>query len=211
MNTNKVWYITGASQGLGLSLVKQLLAGGYRVAATSRSASDLQQAAGVNDPSRLLPLKVDLTSADAIRHSIEQTIATFGTIDVIVNNAGYGMEGTVEELDEKQMRAIKVTVVGPSGFRTGFLTKDSLVSTESQIADYQAVARTRSRYAAMNGKQDGDPEKAAALFIQLAENPAPPLHLWLGANALDRAGEKIESMGQELKKWKDLSVAADFK
>ena len=278
MNTSKVWYVTGASRGLGLSLVKRLLADGYRVAATSRSGRDLQEAAGVSDPSRLLALEVDLTNADAIRRSIEQTVATFGTVDVIVNNAGYGMEGTVEELDEKQMRdifeinvfatinvtkyalpylrrqrsghiinlssvagfvgapgwsiysatksavlafsevlaldlrelGIKVTVVGPSGFRTGFLTNDSLVSTESQIADYQAVASTQARYAAMNGKQDGDPEKAAALFIQIAENPEPPLHLWLGANALDRAGEKIESMRQELIKWKDLSVAADF-
>ena len=278
MNATKVWYVTGASRGLGLSLVKQLLAAGYRVAATSRSASDLQKAAGLDDPSRFLPLEVDLTSADAIRQSIEQTVASFGTVDVIVNNAGYGMDGTVEELEEKKMRAIfeinvfatinvtryaipylrkqrsghiinissvagfvgapgwsiysatksaviafsevlaldlhelgiKVTVVGPSGFRTGFLTGDSLVSTESRIADYQAVARTQARYAAMNGKQDGDPEKAAALFIQLAENPAPPLHLWLGANAFDRAGEKIESMGQELKKWKDLSISADF-
>jgi NAD(P)-dependent dehydrogenase (short-subunit alcohol dehydrogenase family) len=278
MNTTKVWYVTGASQGLGLTLVKKLLESGYRVAATSRSASDLQKAVGLSDPNRFLPLKVDLTSADSIRHSIEQTVASFGTIDVIVNNAGYGMEGTVEELDEKKMRAIfeinvfatinvtkfalpylrrqrsghiinissvagfvgapgwsvysatksaviafsevlaldlqelgiKVTVVGPSGFRTGFLTKESLVTTESQIADYQAVARTQARYAAMNGKQDGDPEKAAALFIQLAENPAPPLHLWLGANALDRAGEKIESLSRELKKWKSLSVSADF-
>jgi NAD(P)-dependent dehydrogenase (short-subunit alcohol dehydrogenase family) len=278
MNTTKVWYVTGASQGLGLTLVKKLLESGYRVAATSRSASDLQKAVGLSDPNRFLPLKVDLTSADSIRHSIEQTVASFGTVDVIVNNAGYGMEGTVEELDEKKMRAIfeinvfatinvtkfalpylrrqrsghiinissvagfvgapgwsvysatksaviafsevlaldlqelgiKVTVVGPSGFRTGFLTKESLVTTESQIADYQAVARTQARYAAMNGKQDGDPEKAAALFIQLAENPAPPLHLWLGANALDRAGEKIESLSRELKKWKSLSVSADF-
>ena len=279
MNSAKVWYVTGASQGLGLSLVKQLLAAGYRVAATSRSAGDLQKATGVNDLSRFLPLGVDLTNADAIRDSIEQTVAGFGTIDVVVNNAGYGMEGTVEELDEKSMRAIfeinvfatihvtkyalpylrrqrsghiinissvagfvgapgwsiysatksaviafsevlaldlrelgiKVTVVGPSGFRTGFLTKKSLAFTESRIADYQAVAQTQARYAAMNGQQDGDPEKAAALFIQLAENPAPPLHLWLGANALDRAGEKIESMGRELKKWKELSVSADFK
>ncbi len=279
MSTTKVWYVTGASQGLGLSLVIQLLAAGYHVAATSRSASDLQKAVGLTDPGRFLPLNVDLTSAEDIRHSIEQTIATFGTVNVIVNNAGYGMEGTVEELEEKKMLAIfqinvfatinviryslpylrkqrsghiinissvagfvgapgwsiysatksaviafsevlaldlqelgiKVTVVGPSGFRTGFLTKDSLVSTETRISDYQSVAKTQARYAGMNGKQDGDPEKAAAIFIQLAENPAPPLHLWLGANAVDRAGEKIKSLDQELKKWKDLSVSADFK
>jgi NAD(P)-dependent dehydrogenase (short-subunit alcohol dehydrogenase family) len=279
MSTDKVWYVTGASQGLGLSLVKQLLAAGYRVAATSRSVTGLQTAVGMDDPSRFLSLKVDLTSADDIRRSIEQTVTTFGAVDVIVNNAGYGMDGTIEELDEVKMRAIfeinvfatinvtkyalpylrrqrsghiinmasvagfvgapgwsiysatksaviafsevlaldvsefgiKVTVVAPSGFRTGFLTKDSLVSIESQIPDYQAVAKTQARYAAMNGKQDGDPEKAAALFIRLAEEPEPPLHLWLGANAIDRAGEKIEFMGEELKKWKDLSVSADFK
>jgi NAD(P)-dependent dehydrogenase (short-subunit alcohol dehydrogenase family) len=279
MNKNKVWYVTGASQGFGLALVKQLLAAGYRVAATSRSTSDLQAAAGVDDRSRFLPLKVDLTSADSIRQSIEETVAAFGAIDVVVNNAGYGMTGTVEELDEKKMRdifdinvfatinvtkyalpwlrkqrsghfiniasvagfvgapgwsvysatksaviafsevlaldvhelGIKVTVVGPSGFRTGFLTKGSLVSTESQIADYQSIAKTQARYAAMNGQQEGDPEKAAAVLIQLGENPEPPLHLWLGSNAVERAGEKIDSMGQELKKWKDLSVSADFK
>ena len=278
MNSAKVWYITGASQGLGLSLVKQLLSSGFRVAATSRSVSEMQKAVGSGDSLRFLPLEVDLANTEAIRDSIEQTIAAFGTIDVIVNNAGYGMQGTVEELDEKAMRAIfeinvfaginvirwalpylrkqrsghiinissvagfvgapgwsiysatksaliafsevlaldprelgiKVTVVGPSGFRTGFLSKKSLVTTESRISDYQAVSQTRSRYAAMNGNQDGDPEKAAALFIQLAENPEPPLHLWLGANAIERAGEKIESMGQELKKWKELSVSADF-
>jgi short-subunit dehydrogenase len=278
MNSAKVWYVTGASQGLGLSLVKQLLSAGYRVAATSRSASEMQKVIGSKDSIHFLPLEVDLTNPDAIHDSIERTVAAFGTIDVIVNNAGYGMEGTVEELDEKDMRAIfginvfasisvikyalpylrrqrsghiinissvagfvgapgwsiysatksaliafsevlaldlrelgiKVTVVGPSGFRTGFLSKESLVTTESRIADYQAVSKTRARYAAMNGSQDGDPEKAAALFIQLAENPEPPLHLWLGANAIDRAREKIESMGQELKKWKNLSVSADF-
>jgi hypothetical protein len=62
----------------------------------------------------------------------------------------------------------------------------------------------------MNGKQDGDPGKAAALFIQLAENPEPPLHFWMGANAIDRATGKIESMAVEIKKWKDLSVSAEF-
>lgn len=275
---HKVWYVTAASRGLGLSLVRKLLAAGYRVAATSRSANELRQAVGVDDPGCFLPLKVDLTSADAIRDSIGETVAAFGGLDVIVNNAGYGLEGTVEELEEKDMRAIfeinvfatihvtrfalpylrtqrsghiiniasvagfvgapgwsiysatksaviafsevlaldlrelgiKVTVVGPSGFRTNFLTRHSLVSVESRIADYQEVAKTQARYAEMNGSQDGDPEKAATLFIRLAEDPEPPLHLWLGVNAVDRAGEKLRSMELELMKWKELAVSADF-
>src|ERR1700742_3002370 len=106
MNNNKVWYVTGASQGLGLTLIKQLLSAGYRVAATSRSATGLQQAIGIVDPTRFLPLEVDLTSAEAIRDAIDQTVASFGSIDVVVNNAGYGMEGTIEELEDEKIRAI---------------------------------------------------------------------------------------------------------
>src|SRR5205809_1938159 len=194
MNKSKVWYITGSSQGLGLTLVKKLLENGYRVAATSRNAQALKEAAGVIDTKRFLPLAVDLNNVDSIDKSIQQTLAAFGRIDVVVNNAGYGMAGTVEEITEQKIRnifdvnvmatidviksvlpvmrkqrsgyiinigsfagfagapgwsvysatkaalaaftevlsldvkefGIRVTVVEPSGFRTGFITKDSL-------------------------------------------------------------------------------------
>jgi short-subunit dehydrogenase len=287
---NKIWYVTGASQGFGLALVKELLERGYRVAATSRSMEGLMKSVGAGAEARdvgveardvgarFLPLEVDLTKAVAIRRSIDQTVEVFGGIDVVVNNAGYGMEGTVEELEEQQMRAIfeinvfvtievtkyvlpyfrkrrsghfinmasvagfvgapgwsiysatksaviafsevlaadvkdlgiKVTVVGPSGFRTGFLTAGSLVKTESRIADYRAVAQTQARYAAINGKQEGDPEKAAGLLIGLGENPEPPLRLWLGVNAVERVGDKLAALGRELAQWKELSVSADY-
>jgi len=59
MNTSKVWYVTGASQGLGLVLVKKLLENGYRVAATSRDAHTLSLAVGLIDKDRFLPLAVD--------------------------------------------------------------------------------------------------------------------------------------------------------
>ena len=55
MNNSKVWYVTGASRGLGLSLVKKLLTSGYRVAATSRTIKELQEAVGINDPSVSFP------------------------------------------------------------------------------------------------------------------------------------------------------------
>src|SRR4030095_7554727 len=100
MNASKVWYITGASQGLGLTLIKKLLESGYRVAATSRNAHKLKEAVGVIDVERFLPLSVDLKNVDCIDESVQQTIAAFGNIDVVVNNAGYGMTGTVEETAE---------------------------------------------------------------------------------------------------------------
>src|SRR6266404_7560865 len=251
MNASKVWFVTGASQGLGLTLVKKLLEKGYRVVATSRNAQTLKNAIGVIDAERFLPLSVDLNSLDCIEESIQQTLTAFGRIDVVVNNAGYGMAGTVEEIIEQDIRnifdvnvmatidivksvlpimrkqrsgyiinigsvagfagvpgwsvysatkaaiaafsevlaldikefGIKVTVVEPSGFRTGFLTKNSLAYTESNIDGYLAVKETQKRYLAGDGKQPGDPEKASAIFIELAESEQPPLHLYLGEDA----------------------------
>src|SRR5580704_16386592 len=106
MNTSKVWYVTGASQGLGLTLVKKLLENGYRVAASSRDVHTLSQAVGLIDKDRFLPLAVDLNNLDCIDESIQKTFASFGRIDVVVNNAGYGMTGIIEEIEEQDIRNI---------------------------------------------------------------------------------------------------------
>src|SRR5258706_2416983 len=106
MNNLKVWYITGTSQGLGLTLVKKLLDSGYRVAATSRNVQALKKAVGVIDTGSFLQLAVDLNNVDSIDDSIQQTLAAFGHIDVVVNNAGYGMAGTVEEKADQEIKNI---------------------------------------------------------------------------------------------------------
>ncbi|MBS0029278.1 SDR family NAD(P)-dependent oxidoreductase [Chitinophaga sp. 22321] len=278
MNTSKVWFVTGASRGLGLSLVKKLLDNGYRVAATSRNAHLLSQAVGLIDHDRFLPLAVDLNNTDCISDAVQQTVLAFGRIDVLVNNAGYGMVGALEEIPEQEVKnlfdtnvratihvtkrilpvmrrqrsgyilnigsvagfagahgwavyaatkaavaafsevmaldvkefGIKVTVVEPSGFRTGFLTPDSLVSSSEGAGEYEAVKHTQERYLSMNGQQAGDPDRAAAIFIAMAENPAPPLHLFLGKEAYNRASEKIAAMSAELEQWKQVTMGADF-
>jgi short-subunit dehydrogenase len=278
MNTSKVWYITGTSQGLGLTLVKTLLDKGYRVAATSRDARTLSQAVGLIDKDRFLPLAVDLNNPDCIDESVQQTLAAFGRIDVVVNNAGYGMAGTVEEVARQDIRNIfnvnvfatidvvksvlpvmrsqksgyiinigsvagfvgapgwaiysatksavaafsevlafdlkefniKVTVVEPSGFRTGFLTKDSLAYSESKIDGYQAVKDTQERYLAADGKQPGDPGKASEILIELAETEKPPLHLYLGQDAYNRVSDKLKTMTTELEQWKETTISGDF-
>lgn len=279
MNTSKVWYVTGASRGLGLTLVKKLLDHGYRVAATSRDAHALSQAVGLIDKDQFLPLAVDLNNLDGIDESIQQTLAAFGRIDVVVNNAGYGMTGVVEEIAEQDIRnifnvnvlatidvvksvlpvmrsqrsgyiinigsvagfvgapgwsvysatkaavasfsevlaldvkefGIKVTVAEPSGFRTGFLTRDSLALTTSKIEGYEAVKNTQDRYLSMDGQQAGDPDRAAEIFMELAESPEPPMHLFLGNDAYKRASEKLAALSAELEKWKSTTIGADFK
>src|SRR5450432_3945403 len=106
MNASKVWYITGASQGLGLTLVEKLLANGYRVAATSRNAQQLKEAVAVTGTESFIALAVDLNNTDSINESIRQTMVAFGQIDVLVNNAGYCMSGTVEETAAQDIRKI---------------------------------------------------------------------------------------------------------
>lgn len=104
MNKRKTWFITGASKGLGLTLVKKLLAQGYNVAATSRTI-DALIAAVANETTTFLPLSINIVDESDVQKAIEQTIAHFGSIDVIVNNAGYGLMGGLEELSDGEARS----------------------------------------------------------------------------------------------------------
>ncbi len=104
MNTKKVWLVTGASKGLGLSLVKKLLKEGFRVIATSRNKHALIQELG--DVSDLfLPIKLNLSDNEDVKNAIATSIAHFGKLDVIVNNAGFGQIGTLEELTDEEARS----------------------------------------------------------------------------------------------------------
>lgn len=100
---NKVWFVTGASKGLGLTLVKRLLAEGYKVAATSRNVEELQNAVG-NSTSDFLPLQVDIVDNISVGNAIQDVIKKFGTLDVVINNAGYGQLGTIEETTDAEAR-----------------------------------------------------------------------------------------------------------
>jgi NAD(P)-dependent dehydrogenase (short-subunit alcohol dehydrogenase family) len=103
MENKKVWFITGASKGLGLTLVKQLLEAGQQVAATSRSTTSLIEAVGFQGDA-FLPLSVNLGSDESVAAAIQQAYQQFGRIDVAVNNAGYGIGGAIEELTDRETR-----------------------------------------------------------------------------------------------------------
>ncbi|MEM6842679.1 MAG: SDR family oxidoreductase [Bacteroidota bacterium] len=103
MNAKKVWFITGASKGLGLVLAKKLLKNGYRVVATSRTVDILKEK--VSDVSNtFLPLTMDVTDDEDVKRVIDRGVAHFGQLDVVVNNAGYGQIGTLEELSDKEVK-----------------------------------------------------------------------------------------------------------
>nr|WP_293741098.1 SDR family NAD(P)-dependent oxidoreductase [uncultured Pedobacter sp.] len=112
MGMKKVWFITGASKGLGLSLVHQLLKAGQSVAATSRNISELIKAVN-NDTEKFLPLAVNLAEEKSVEEAIKATIAKFERVDVVINNAGYGIGGSIEELTDAETRnSFDVNVFG---------------------------------------------------------------------------------------------------
>jgi short-subunit dehydrogenase len=101
--SNKVWFITGGSQGLGLCLVKQLLADGYQVVASTRSLNKLVAAAGP-ETKDFFPVEVDLNSDESLIVAREKILAKFETVDVIVNNAGYALRGMLEEVSKEEVQ-----------------------------------------------------------------------------------------------------------
>jgi NAD(P)-dependent dehydrogenase (short-subunit alcohol dehydrogenase family) len=100
------WFVTGASRGLGLELVKQLLERGDNVTATTRSTERLTGALTGSDTSRLLAVEVDLTDQDQVAQAVAATKERFSSLDVVVNNAGYGYLAAVEEVPDADARAM---------------------------------------------------------------------------------------------------------
>jgi len=276
MDNSKVWYITGASKGMGLSLVKALLANGHKVAATSRTTAALTGAVGIQ--SNFLAMEVDLTSDESVAQSMKDTADTFGRIDVVVNNAGYGMGGALEELTATEINenfevnflaavrviqqampylrgqrsghiinissiagfapgtgwsvyaaakfaisglsealandlkplGISVTAVSPGWFRTSFAKAESISFGKKQIADYQYIREGHDKFKQTDGTQAGDPDKVAAVLMTLVGHPHPPVNLFLGSDAFNRAEGKIEQLSAEMKEWESVTRSTDF-
>ena len=279
MNTDKIWFVTGGSKGLGLLLVRALLAKGHRVAVTSRSGAQLGEVLGAASD-RLLTLEVDLVDESSVQRAVQQTIAHFGGLDVVVNNAGYGQSGAVEEVSDAEARrnfdanvfgtlnvlraavgplrtqgsghvfdvssiggyvggftgwgvycatkfavagltealhadlkplGVHVTLVYPGYFRTEFLTAGSMARPAHSIAAYTGARASETQHVnEINGNQPGDPAKAALALIEAYERADPPLHLFLGSDAVAMAESKLGEVKRDLEAHRALSVSTDF-
>jgi len=274
---DRTWFITGASTGFGRTLAEEVLKGGGKVVATARNrdrVADLE----TKYPQRAKAVALDVTDAGQVDSAVTQAFAQFGQVDVLVNNAGYGLAGAIEEVSEaeyvpmvetnvfgllrvtraflphlRKQRSghilnlssigglvaspgmgyynatkfaveglsealaaevaplgIRVTILEPGPFRTDFLGRSGVVA-KARIADYDGTAGTMRKYFAENdGKQRGDPVRAAQAMMQVVESPDPPLRLLLGANALQRLRAKLDNWRKEISAWEQVTVGADF-
>lgn len=270
----KTWFITGISRGLGRALASHALARGDTVVGTVREGRpDIAAGSGT-----LHVLTVDLTDAGAIGRAVEEAFALAGRIDVIVNNAGFGLLGALEEASDaeferlfavnvfapfavvraalprlRQQRrghiinitsiagraptgssglyaatksavegmtqslsheiapfGLKATAVAPGAFRTDFLSDHSIRRSQGAGSYAESVGKAVAYLDAMAGRQIGDPNRAAAAILEIADSSEPPLHLLLGTDALRRAREKLDGVIDEMDRWEDLTRSTDF-
>jgi NAD(P)-dependent dehydrogenase (short-subunit alcohol dehydrogenase family) len=108
--TAAVWFITGASGGLGRAIAQAALEHGDRVVATARNVAALDDLRGPG-PDDVIRLPLDVTDQASVRRAVDQAIDRAGSIDVLVNNAGHGLLGALEELSEEQIQRILGTNV----------------------------------------------------------------------------------------------------
>jgi NAD(P)-dependent dehydrogenase (short-subunit alcohol dehydrogenase family) len=100
----KIWFITGSSRGLGRHLTEAVLATGDKVAAAARDPKQFAQLEA-QYPGQLLPVQLDVTDGSQIHAAIDQAVKAFGRIDVLVNNAGFGITGAAEAYTDEQVRS----------------------------------------------------------------------------------------------------------
>ncbi|KIM84972.1 hypothetical protein PILCRDRAFT_817812 [Piloderma croceum F 1598] len=111
---SQVWLVTGTSSGMGRSLVELLLAAGNRVAATTRNASNLASLVSAHSSQKLLVIELDISLNDQVKAAFQNIKTHFGRCDVVVNNAGYGLNGEVEAITDEQAKdQFEVNFWGP--------------------------------------------------------------------------------------------------
>jgi len=100
---SKVWLITGCSTGFGRELAVEVLRSGHRAAVTARNPDDIKDIVS-GYPDTAIAIKLDVTRPDEIKGAVKQTLEKFENIDVLVNNAGIGYFGAIEESEEPEVR-----------------------------------------------------------------------------------------------------------
>jgi hypothetical protein len=210
----KVWFITGASKGFGLALIKRLLATGHRVAAASKHLPALVEAISKTPDAGFLPLEFDAADEGAVARSIRVIGETFGRLDIVVNNAGFGAADPRETTAVIGAALSWLSTQGAGHIIN--VNTPQLTATNTRYPDIHfttvGCGPVRTKSAAgrdpattltipIDGKQIGDPQKAAAALMAIAALPEPPTRLFLATNAGDLVAAKMAGLYETIKYW----------
>lgn len=189
LQKSDVWFITGCSTGFGRELAKLVLDRGYRAVITARNPAQIQDLAAPYQ-GRALALKLDVTSRAEVEEAAQKAEAAFGTIDVLVNNAGYGYLGAVEESDETEVRAmvetnffglarmIHVVLPGMRRRRHGCIVN---ISSIGGLVGFPGVGYYNATKFAVEGLSEALSKEVAPLGIRvLVVEPGPFRTDWAG-------------------------------
>jgi NAD(P)-dependent dehydrogenase (short-subunit alcohol dehydrogenase family) len=169
MTSKKIWFITGASRGMGVDFARAALAAGHAVVGAGRDSSRVSQALGRSND--LLAVKLDITSRADAEAAVRAAVHRFGRIDVLVNNAADFQAGFFEEMSPEQFRAqIEVNLLGTLNVTRAVLPvmrrqRAGHVITISSIAGLASAAEFTSAYAASKFGLEGWME---ALRVEVA-------------------------------------------
>ncbi|MCA8204488.1 oxidoreductase [Burkholderia sp. AU33545] len=276
MASGNIMLITGVSSGFGRALAQAALAAGHTVVGTVRSDA-AKRAFEALSPRAAIGRVLDVTDFERINGVVAEIESSVGPVDVLVNNAGYGHEGIMEESPLSEMRrqfdvnvfgavamlkavvpfmrerrrgrilnitsmgghitmpgiayycgskfalegisealgkelepfGIAVTAVAPGSFRTDWAGR-SMTRTPRSIADYDALFDPiRQAREEKNGRQSGDPAKAARAMLAVIAADHPPAHLLLGSDALRLVRAKWSALEDEIRTWEAVTVSTD--
>jgi NAD(P)-dependent dehydrogenase (short-subunit alcohol dehydrogenase family) len=190
----KVWLITGSSRGLGRALAEAVLTAGDKLVASARNPehlADLVERFG--DQVRAVAL--DVTNDQAATLAVAVATEAFGRLDVLAK--------------EVEPFGIKVTIIEPGGFRTDFAGSSTAI--REGRSEYDATVGKTARFQRdYNGKQPGDPAKAAAAVLHIVSLDDPPLRLLLGSDAVRFVEQNDLAKMESDRKWKELSISTDI-
>jgi len=194
-----VWFITGCSSGFGRELAKLVLDRGYRAVITARDPRTIQDLAAGRD-GRALALKLDVTNKAEVAEAVKTAQSTFGSIDVLVNNAGYGYVGAIEESEEDEVRAmvdtnffglarmIRAVLPEMRKRRRGFIVN---ISSNGGLQAFPGFGYYNSTKFAVEGLSEALEKEVAPLGIKvLLVEPGPFRTDWAG-RSLKRTKERI--------------------
>lgn len=275
---NKVWLVTGcgSERGFGWAVAREALQRGQRVVATSRVV-ETSRGWETEFAGRCVVLPLDVTD-EALESKVDVLLGAFGRVDVLVNNAGYGLVGALEECSMEQIRrnveanffgplrlmravlpqmreqggghivnisaaaaisnypgfsaygaakaalefaseavkaeaaahGVKVTLIEPGPFRTGFISRCMEVGDQPLEAYAASAGRFRQMLERMDGKQVGDPERAAKLIVDLVERGHTGLRVPLGKYAVKKVKDRAASALREVESIEAEAVATDY-